>query len=49
LFTWVPVLLNGRTADWVVRWIGGFYRWSIRVSAYAFLLTGKYPPFSLED
>lgn len=48
LFTWVPVLLNGRTSDWVVRWIGGFYRWSARVSAYALLLTGRYPPFSLD-
>jgi Domain of unknown function (DUF4389) len=48
LFTWVPVLLNGRTGDWVIRWIGGFYRWSSRVYAYAFLLTAKYPPFSLD-
>jgi len=48
LFTWVPVLLNGRTSDWVVRWVGGYYRWSLRVSAYAFLLTGRYPPFSLD-
>ena len=48
LFTWVPVLLNGRTGDWVTRWIGGFYRWSVRVYAYAFLLTAKYPPFSLD-
>jgi cobalamin synthase len=48
LFTWVPVLVNGRTGDWVIRWIGGFYRWSARVYAYAFLLTAKYPPFSLD-
>ena len=48
LFTWVPVLLNGRTGDWVVRWIGGFYRWSARVYAYGFLLTAKYPPFSFD-
>jgi len=48
LFTWVPVLLNGRTGDWVIRWIGGFYRWSIRVYAYALLLTSQYPPFSLD-
>ena len=31
LVTWIPVLVNGRTADWVVRWIGGFYRWFNRV------------------
>jgi hypothetical protein len=48
LFSWLPVLMNGRTSDWVVRWIGGFYRWTARVTAYALLLTGKYPPFSLD-
>jgi hypothetical protein len=49
LVSWVPVLINGRQADVIIQWIGGFYRWAIRVSAYAFLLTGRYPPFRLED
>jgi hypothetical protein len=49
LFTWVPVLMTGRTSDWVVRWVGGYYRWSVRVGSYALLLTGRYPPFSLDD
>ena len=49
LVTWIPVLVNGRTADWVVRWVGGFYRWFNRVYAYGLLLTGKYPPFRLDD
>ena len=49
LFTWVPVLLNGRTSGVMVRWVGGYYRWSLRVTAYAMLLTGRYPPFSLDD
>ena len=49
LITWIPVLVNGRTADWVVRWVGGFYRWFNRVYAYGWLLTGKYPPFRLDD
>ncbi len=49
LFTWVPVLVNGRQGDSVVRLFGGFYRWSIRVSAYALLLTGRYPPFGFDD
>jgi cobalamin synthase len=48
LVTWVPILLNGRTGDWVVRWIGGTYRWAARVFAYALLLTEHYPPFSLD-
>jgi hypothetical protein len=49
LVSWVPVLINGRQAGVVIQWIGGFYRWTVRVSAYAFLLTGRYPPFRLED
>ena len=49
LFSWVPVLVNGRQADSVVRFLGAYYRWALRVSAYALLLTGRYPPFSLDD
>ena len=49
LITWIPVLVNGRTADWVVRWVGGFYRWFNRVYAYQLLLTSKYPPFRIDD
>jgi small-conductance mechanosensitive channel len=48
LFTWVPVLLNGRTSDWVVRYVGGYFRWLLRVTAYWLLLTGRYPPFSID-
>lgn len=48
LFSWLPILLNGRQADSVVRIVGGFYRWTLRVGAYALLLTGRYPPFSLD-
>ena len=49
LITWIPVLVNARTADWVVQWVGGFYRWFNRVYAYGLLLTAKYPPFRLDD
>lgn len=49
LVSWVPVLINGRQAGAIVQWVGGFYRWVIRVSSYALLLTGRYPPFRLED
>ena len=49
LVSWVPVLINGRQAGVIIQWVGGFYRWAIRVSSYAFLLTGRYPPFRLED
>jgi hypothetical protein len=49
LVSWAPVLFTGRQADVITQWVGGFYRWAIRVSAYSLLLTGKYPPFRLED
>jgi hypothetical protein len=49
LVSWVPVLFRGHQAGVIIQWVGGLYRWAIRVSAYAFLLTGRYPPFRLED
>jgi hypothetical protein len=49
VFAWVPVLVNGRQADSVVRFLSAYYRWALRVSAYTLLLTGRYPPFSLDD
>lgn len=48
LFSWLPVLINGRQADSVVALVGGIYRWGTRVTAYLLLLTGRYPPFSLD-
>ena len=49
LVIWVPVLLNGRQAPAIVNLYAGFYRWLVRIVAYLFLLTGRYPPFSLRD
>jgi hypothetical protein len=49
LVSWAPVLFMGRQADVIVQWIGGFYRWAVRVGAYSLLLTGKYPPFRLDN
>lgn len=49
LFSWVPLLVNGRQADSVVSLVGGYYGWLARVSAYGFLLTGRYPRFRLGD
>ena len=49
LVSWAPVLFTGRQADVIVRWVGGFERWALRVGAYSLLLTGKYPPFRLDN
>ncbi len=47
--TWIPVLFGGRQNDGIVEFVGGVYRWTTRVSSYALLLTGTYPPFRLND
>jgi hypothetical protein len=47
--TWIPVLMTGRYADWAYRIVGGYVRWQNRTLCYAFLMTGPYPPFSLDD
>ena len=46
---WVPVLLGGSYPDVGHSFVGGYLRWSTRVSAYFFGLTDAYPPFSLGD
>jgi hypothetical protein len=49
LVTWIPVLLTGRYADWAYRIVGGYMRWQNRIMCYTLLMTGPYPPFSLDD
>jgi hypothetical protein len=49
LVSWIPVLVNGRMADWGYTIIGGWLRWTMRVTAYVLLLTSDYPPFRLRD
>jgi hypothetical protein len=45
---WFVVLFTGKWPEGMRQFAIGYYRWSIRVSAYFFLLTDVYPPFSLE-
>jgi hypothetical protein len=49
IVSWIPVLLNGRQADSIVSYVGGYYRWAARVASYVLLLTGEYPPFRLGE
>ncbi len=46
---WFAALVTGQLPEFAHTFLGGVVRWEIRVSAYLFLLTDAYPPFSLED
>lgn len=46
---WFIILFTGRFPAGLWRFVCGWLRWASRVNAYASLLTGRYPPFALED
>jgi hypothetical protein len=49
IIAWLAILFTGRYPKELFEFIVGVQRWSLRVTAYAFLLiTDKYPPFSLK-
>lgn len=49
LVAWFAILFTGRYPAGIHEFVVGVIRWSLRVTAYAFLLvTDEYPPFSLD-
>ena len=49
IVAWFAILFTGKYPVGLFNFVTGVLRWSLRVSAYAFLLiTDEYPPFSLE-
>lgn len=49
VIAWFAILFTGRYPQGMFDFVVGVLRWSLRVQAYAVLLTtDKYPPFSLE-
>jgi hypothetical protein len=50
VIAWFAILITGRYPRPLFDYVVGVSRWSLRVSAYAFLLvTDRYPPFSLRE
>jgi hypothetical protein len=49
IIAWFAILFTGRYPQTLFDFVVGVGRWTLRVGAYAFLLTtDHYPPFSLE-
>ena len=48
VLAWFAILFTGRYPRGMFEFVEGVFRWSNRVTAYAFLLvTDQYPPFRL--
>jgi hypothetical protein len=49
VLSWFAILFTGKYPESFFKFVAYWYRWALRVGAYVFLLTDKYPPFNGED
>ncbi|MDE2670383.1 MAG: DUF4389 domain-containing protein [Chloroflexota bacterium] len=49
VLAWFTILFAGRFPEALLRFTTGYSRWAARANAYGSLLTGAYPPFSMEE
>jgi hypothetical protein len=50
IFALIAILFTGKYPKSIFNFVEGFLRWTLRVSAFALLLTtDEYPPFRLGD
>jgi Domain of unknown function (DUF4389) len=47
VFGWFGALITSRLPEGIATFLVGYLRWSTRLIAYEYLLTDKYPPFTL--
>jgi pilus assembly protein TadC len=45
---WWAILFTGKYPKGMYDFFVGYMRWSTRVNGYTYLLTDKYPPFSMD-
>jgi hypothetical protein len=49
LFAWIAITILGRYPQWLFEFNSGVVRFGVRVSAWIYLQTDEWPPFSLKD
>ena len=49
LFAWVAIIFTGRYPAWLYEFNSGVVRFGVRTSAWIYLQTDQWPPFSLDD
>lgn len=49
LFAWIAVTILGRYPQWLYEFNAGVVRFSVRVSAWLYLQTDAWPPFTLSE